>query len=152
MVLLKDYGEDGFVFYTNFNSNKGNSIKQNPNISMCFHWKSLLRQIRIVGTAEKVSDEEADNYYKSRSYGSRIGAWASNQSSILKDREELNQSIKKFKDLYKDENNVPRPEHWSGWRLKHHEIEFWLDGENRIHERLKYIKENNDWKKILLSP
>ena len=77
---------------------------------------------------------------------------ASNQSSILKDREELNQSIKKFKDLYKDENNVPRPDHWSGWRLKHHEIEFWLDGENRIHERLKYIKENNDWKKILLSP
>ena len=69
-----------------------------------------------------------------------------------KDREELNQSIKKFKDLYKDENNVPRPNHWSGWRLKHHEIEFWLDGENRIHERLKYIKENNDWKKILLSP
>ena len=152
MVLLKDYGEDGFVFYTNFNSNKGIAIKQNPNISMCFHWKSLLRQIRIVGTAEKVSDDEADNYYNSRSYGSRIGAWASNQSSILKDREELNQSIKKFKDLYKDENNVPRPDHWSGWRLKHHEIEFWLDGENRIHERLKYIKENNDWKKILLSP
>ena len=87
MVLLKDYGEDGFVFYTNFNSNKGNSIKRNPKISMCFHWKSLLRQIRIVGTAEKVSDDEADNYYNSRSYGSRIGAWASNQSSILKDTE-----------------------------------------------------------------
>ena len=152
MVLLKGLSDKGFVFYTNFNSKKGGELKSNQKASMCFHWKSLLRQIRIVGTAEKVSDEEADNYYKSRSYGSRIGAWESNNSSILKDREELNQSIKKFRDLYKDENNVPRPDHWSGWRLKHHEIEFWLDGENRIHERLKYIKENNDWKKILLSP
>ena len=152
MVLLKDFNQNGFVFYTNLDSQKGRELKQNPNVAMCFHWKSLLRQIRIVGTAEKVSDEEADSYYNSRSYGSRIGAWASNQSSILKDREELNKSLKKFKDLYNDENNVPRPEHWSGWRLKHHEIEFWLDGENRIHERLKYIKDKNTWKKILLSP
>ena len=152
MVLLKDYNQKGFVFYTNLNSMKSENLKINPYASMCFHWKSLLRQIRITGKISKVSDNEADNYFKSRPYGSKIGAWASNQSSILKDREELNQSIKKFKDLYKDENNVPRPDHWSGWRLKHHEIEFWLDGENRIHERLKYIKENNDWKKILLSP
>ena len=152
MVLLKDYGEDGFVFYTNFNSNKGNSIKQNPNISMCFHWKSLLRQIRIVGTAEKVSDEEADNYYKSRSYGSRIGAWASNQSSEISNRKELTDSIKNFKSKYPEQNNVPRPKHWSGWRLKPRSIEFWLDGEFRIHERLKYIKEKKDWKTILLSP
>ena len=152
MVLLKNFNNNGFIFYTNFNSKKSIDIKENPNASLCFHWKSLLRQIRITGKIYKVSEDEADAYYKTRSYGSRIGAWASNQSSILKDREELNQSIKKFKDLYKDENNVPRPDHWSGWRLKHHEIEFWLDGENRIHERLKYIKENNDWKKILLSP
>ena len=152
MVLLKSFNNEGFVFYTNFNSKKGDHLKENPEASLCFHWKSLLRQIRISGNVSKVLDKEADAYYKTRSYGSRIGAWASNQSSILKDREELNQSIKKFKDLYKDENNVPRPDHWSGWRLKHHEIEFWLDGENRIHERLKYIKENNDWKKILLSP
>ena len=96
MVLLKDFSKDGFVFYTNLNSQKGNELKENQKASMCFHWKSLLRQIRIVGIAEKVSDEEADNYYKSRSYGSRIGAWASNQSSILKDREELNQSNKKI--------------------------------------------------------
>ncbi len=152
MVLLKDFNKSGFVFYTNFNSNKGKSINENPKISMCFHWKSLLRQIRIVGTAEKVTDQEADNYYNSRSYGSRIGAWASNQSSIIKNREELKKSINKFKDIYKDENNVPRPEHWSGWRLKHQEVEFWLDGESRIHERLKYIKDNDSWKKILLSP
>ena len=152
MVLLKDFNKSGFVFYTNFNSNKGKSINENPKISMCFHWKSLLRQIRIVGTAEKVTNQEADNYYNSRSYGSRIGAWASNQSSIIKNREELKKSINKFKDIYKDENNVPRPEHWSGWRLKHQEVEFWLDGESRIHERLKYIKDNDSWKKILLSP
>ena len=152
MVLLKDFNKSGFVFYTNFNSNKGKSINENPKISMCFHWKSLLRQIRIVGTAEKVTNQEADNYYNSRSYGSRIGAWASNQSSIIKNREELKKSINKFKDIYKDENNVPRPEHWSGWRLKHQEVEFWLDGESRIHERLKYIKDNDGWKKILLSP
>jgi len=152
MVLLKDFNKSGFVFYTNFNSNKGISINENPKISMCFHWKSLLRQIRIVGTAEKVTNQEADNYYNSRSYGSRIGAWASNQSSIIKNREELKKSINKFKDIYKDENNVPRPEHWSGWRLKHQEVEFWLDGESRIHERLKYVKDNDSWKKILLSP
>jgi len=152
MVLLKDFNKSGFVFYTNFNSNKGISINENPKISMCFHWKSLLRQIRIVGMAEKVTNQEADNYYNSRSYGSRIGAWASNQSSIIKNREELKKSINKFKDIYKDENNVPRPEHWSGWRLKHQEVEFWLDGESRIHERLKYIKDKDSWKKILLSP
>tara|TARA_B100000989_G_scaffold216800_1_gene165128 strand:+ start:604 stop:1227 length:624 start_codon:yes stop_codon:yes gene_type:complete len=152
MVLLKDFNKSGFVFYTNFNSNKGISINENPKISMCFHWKSLLRQIRIVGMAEKVTNQEADNYYNSRSYGSRIGAWASNQSSIIKNREELKKSINKFKDIYKDENNVPRPEHWSGWRLKHQEVEFWLDGESRIHERLKYIKDKDGWKKILLSP
>ena len=153
MVLLKDYGEDGFVFYTNFNSNKGNSIKQNPNISMCFHWKSLLRQIRIVGTAEKVSDEEADNYYKSRSYGSRIGAWASNQSQKLENRDELINSIKKYKNKYSDETNVPRPKHWSGWNLNPQNIEFWLDGENRIHERLLYSKSQTGlWNKSLLSP
>ena len=153
MVLLKGFNKDGFVFYTNLNSRKGNELKENPNASMCFHWKSLLRQVRITGTVSLVSDDVADKYYSSRAYESRIGAWASNQSSILKDREELNQSINKFKDLYKDENKVPRPNHWSGWRLKHYEIEFWLDGENRIHERLLYTKSQNGlWNKSLLSP
>ena len=152
MVLLKDYGEDGFVFYTNFNSNKGNSIKQNPNISMCFHWKSLQRQIRIIGIATKVSKKEADDYYNSRAYGSRIGAWASKQSSILKQRQDLYKSIEEFKKKYPNKNNIPRPEHWSGWRIKPKEIEFWLDGQNRIHERLKYIRLPKKWKKVLLSP
>ena len=152
MVLLKDYNDDGFVFYTNFNSNKSRAIKQDPKISMCFHWKSLLRQVRIIGLASKVSDKEADDYFNSRSYGSRIGAWASNQSSVLKSREDLLKSIGKYKKEFPDENKVPRPPHWSGWRLCPEEIEFWLDGENRIHERLKYIKKKNFWEKILLNP
>lgn len=152
VVLLKDFNEDGFVFYTNLNSDKSEAIKQNSNISMCFYWKSLFRQVRIQGYAEQVSDEEADEYYSSRTYDSRIGAWASNQSSILNNRDELFKSIINYKSKFPDENKVPRPRHWSGWRLKPNEIEFWLDGENRIHERLKYIKIETIWNKVLLSP
>ena len=153
MVLLKDFNKDGFVFYTNLNSQKGNEIKVNPNASMCFHWKSLLRQIRIVGTLSPVSEKTADDYYNSRAYESRIGAWASKQSSILKDRNELLNAMKNFRNKYKDKDNVPRPSHWSGWNLKPSTIEFWLDGENRIHERLKYsLDKDNSWTKSLLSP
>ena len=153
IVLLKDFSNNGLVFYTNLNSKKSNDIKENPNGSICFHWKSLLRQIRITGKIFKVSDEEANEYYKTRSYGSRIGAWASKQSSILKSREELYDSIEIYKKKFKDENNVPRPDHWSGWNLKPNTMEFWLDGENRIHQRLKYSKkENGSWEKVLLSP
>ena len=153
MVLLKGFNENGFVFYTNLNSKKSNDIKSNPWVSMCFHWKSLLRQIRIVGKVKKVSNNEADNYYNSRSYGSRIGAWASRQSMVLQNRDELDKSINYFKKKYSDEKNVPRPDYWSGWNLVPSEIEFWLDGENRIHQRLKYTKDSKgDWVKNLLSP
>ena len=153
MVLLKDFSKKGFVFYTNLESKKSGDIKNNPNVSMCFHWKSLLRQIRIVGTISSVSNEEADNYYNSRAYGSRIGAWASKQSTVLKNRDELYKSIDNFKKKFPDKKNVPRPDYWSGWILSPNEIEFWLDGDNRIHQRLKYIKSNdNNWKKVLLSP
>ena len=153
MVLLKDFSEKGFVFYTNLESKKSGDIKNNPNVSMCFHWKSLLRQIRIVGTISSVSNEEADNYYNSRAYGSRIGAWASKQSTVLKNRDELYKSIDNFKKKFPDEKNVPRPDSWSGWILSPNEIEFWLDGDNRIHERLKYaLNENSTWEKKILSP
>ena len=153
MVLLKGFDKEGFVFYTNLNSQKGNQIKENPNATMCFHWKSLLRQIRIVGVLSQVSADTADKYYNSRGYESRIGAWASKQSSVLKNREELLNSIKNFKKKYNDQNNVPRPDHWSGWNLKPSSIEFWLDGDNRIHERLKYSLDKSDrWTKSLLSP
>ena len=153
MVLLKDFNEKGFVFYTNLNSQKSTEIKSNPNASICFHWKSLLRQVRITGKLTNVSDTDADNYYNSRSYGSKIGAWASNQSSVLKSRNELLKSIEEFKKKYSNEKNIPRPKHWSGWNLNPIEIEFWLDGKDRIHERLRYSrKENNKWQKDLLSP
>ena len=152
IVLLKDFDNDGFVFYTNLNSHKSKAIKENRNTSICFHWKSLLRQVTIIGTTSQVSDKEADDYFKSRPYDSRIGAWASDQSSILNNREDLSSSIKKYKSQFKDKKNVPRPKHWSGWRLKPHEIEFWLNGENRIHERLKYFKRKNNWEKVLLNP
>ena len=153
MVLLKDFSQNGFVFYTNLNSQKGNELKENPKAAMCFHWKSLLRQIRINGAVTQVANDVADKYYNSRSYDSRIGAWASKQSKKLTSRDQLIDSIKEYKDKYNDENNVPRPSHWSGWILSPQSIEFWLDGDSRIHERLKYVKDSSDqWIKSLLSP
>ena len=153
MVLLKDFSKDGFVFYTNLNSQKGNDLKENPKASMCFHWKSLLRQIRISGSVSLVADDIADKYYNSRNYESRIGAWASKQSKELRSRDELISSIEEYKKKYNDQNKVPRPSHWSGWILSPLKIEFWLDGDSRIHERLKYTKDSNgNWTKSLLSP
>ena len=153
MVLLKEFNQNGFVFYTNLNSQKGNELKENPNAAMCFHWKSLLRQIRISGTITQVDENVADQYYNSRGYDSRIGAWASKQSKELKNRYELENSIEEFKKKFSDENNVPRPSHWSGWNLSPTRIEFWLDGDSRIHERLNYtIDKSGNWIKSLLSP
>jgi len=153
MVLLKDFNKKGFVFYTNLESQKGNELKDNPNASMCFHWKSLLRQVRVNGKLLKVKDNVADEYYNSRAYDSRIGAWASKQSTILKKREDLILSIEKYKKKYNDKTKVPRPKNWSGWNLSPLSIEFWLDGDNRIHERLKYTKnESGSWDKFLLNP
>ena len=153
MVLLKEFNQKGFVFYTNLNSQKGNELKENPNAAMCFHWKSLLRQIRISGTITQVEDSVADQYYNSRGYDSRIGAWASKQSKELKNRNELANSIKEFKQKFDDKNNVPRPNHWSGWNLSPIRIEFWLDGDSRIHERLNYtIDKSGNWIRSLLSP
>ncbi len=153
MVLLKDFNKKGFVFYTNLNSQKGKELKENPKAALCFHWKSLLRQIRIRGSISLVTDDIADEYYNSRGYESRIGAWASKQSEELNSREDLHNSIKNYKKKFSDQDKVPRPPHWSGWNLYPFSIEFWLDGENRIHERLKYTKDSKDnWVKSLLSP
>jgi pyridoxamine 5'-phosphate oxidase len=153
VVLLKEFNQNGFVFYTNLNSQKGNELKENPKAAMCFHWKSLLRQIRVSGKVTKVEDEVADQYYNSRGYESRIGAWASKQSKELSNRDELMNSIKEFKQKYNDESKVPRPSHWSGWNLSPSSIEFWLDGDSRIHERLKYtMDKNSNWIKSLLNP
>ena len=153
VVLLKEFNQKGFVFYTNLNSQKGNELKENPKAAMCFHWKSLLRQIRVSGTVTQVADGVADQYYNSRGYESRIGAWASKQSKELGSRSELINLIREFKQKYNDVNKVPRPSYWSGWNLSPTSIEFWLDGDSRIHERLKYTKDKSgNWIKSLLNP
>ena len=152
MVLLKGLSQKGFVFYTNLNSPKSNDLKKNPKAEMCFHWKSLQRQIRIFGSIVQVDDKEADTYFSSRRYESRIGAWASDQSKVMKTREEFLKKIDEYEKKYKDANNLPRPKNWSGWCLSPISIEFWLGDENRLHERLKYNKISNNWKKEILYP
>ena len=152
MVLLKGLSSKGFVFYTNLNSSKSNELKENSKAAMCFHWKSFNRQIRILGSVTQVDVREADLYFNSRSYESKISAWASDQSKPMKQRSELLKKIEDLNEKYKDEKNVPRPPHWSGWCLKPSSIEFWLHKDNRIHERLRYNKIANDWKKEILYP
>ena len=152
MVLLKDLSNDGFVFYSNFNSRKGNDLKKNPKASMCFYWESLKRQVCITGEVSVINSKEADEYYNSRPYESRIGAWASSQSDVMKNRDEFIKKIKEFKTKYPDKNKVPRPSYWSGWRLKPEQIEFWLKIENRTHQRLNYRNDNGKWNKEILYP
>ena len=152
MVLLKGLNDQGFVFYTNFNSTKGKELKINQKASMCFHWKSLRRQVRVLGKVEEVTSKEADDYYNSRPYKNRISAWASSQSQPLDKRETFLDKIKEFEKKYPDANNVPRPPYWSGWRLIPNEIEFWVDGEGRIHERLIYKNIGGKWSKEILYP
>jgi len=152
IVLLKELSSKGFVFYTNLNSPKSQDLKKNQKAAMCFHWKSLLRQVRILGEVKQVGDKEADHYFGSRPYESRIGAWASDQSSVMKSRTELLKKIEDFKKKYKDEKTLPRPKHWSGWCLNPTSIELWLDDEHRIHERLRYKKNLKNWKKEILYP
>ena len=152
MVLLKGLSSEGFVFYTNLNSSKSRDLKENPKAAMCFHWKSFNRQIRILGNVTQVDDKEADLYFNSRPYESRINAWASDQSNPMNERSELLKKIEDFKNKYKNEKNVPRPLYWSGWRLKPSSIEFWLHKDNRIHERLRYNKATKGWEKEILYP
>ncbi len=152
IVLLKAFNQKGFVFYTNLNSPKSNDLKTNSKAEMCFHWKSLQRQIRIYGSVIQVSDDEADNYFNSRPYESRIGAWASDQSNVLNKRDDFLKKIEELKKKYDDKNNVPRPKNWSGWCLQPLSFEFWLGDKYRIHERLKYNKILNKWKKNILYP
>ncbi len=152
MVLLKGISKKGFVFYTNLNSPKSEDLKINPKASMCFHWKSLQRQVRISGSVNQVDDKEADFYFNSRHYESRIGAWASDQSKKMNDRNEFLKKLDKLKIKYKDKNKVPRPKFWSGWCLNPSSIEFWLGDKYRIHERLKYNRILNNWKKEILYP
>jgi len=152
MVLLKGLSPKGFVFYTNLNSSKSRDLKENSKAAMCFHWKSFNRQIRILGNVTQVNDKEADLYFNNRPYGSKINAWASDQSKPMNERSELLKKIEDFKKKYNNEKNVPRPPYWSGWCLNPSSIEFWLHMDSRNHERLKYIKISKGWKKEILYP
>tara|TARA_B000000441_G_C21607286_1_gene269492 strand:- start:123 stop:746 length:624 start_codon:yes stop_codon:yes gene_type:complete len=152
MVLLKEFNNNGFIFFTNLESKKGSDLKKIPKASMCFHWKSLLRQVRISGEISLISDKEADEYFNSRPYLSRIGAWSSNQSKPMETRDAFLNRIEKYKNKFTDQNNVPRPNHWSGFMLSPKRIEFWKDVEGRLHQRLEYLKELNSWKKNILYP
>ncbi len=152
MVLLKDYDHKGFVFYTNLESKKSRHILVNPAVSACFYWWHISKQIRIEGQVELVSEKEANKYFSTRSRNSRIGAWASKQSSELKNgMEDLFSSIEKINKKFIDKD-VTRPKFWSGYRIKPELIEFWQEGKNRIHERIVYEKTNNKWKLKRLYP
>lgn len=151
IVLLKDYDERGFVFYTNYKSHKGNIIDENSNVALVFFWKELERQIRIEGIAEKVSNEESDAYFQSRPPESRIGAWASAQSSVIYSRDVLDENVKKYTKEFGAV--IPRPAHWGGYLVKPSMIEFWQGRSNRLHDRIQYNrKSDGTWKIERLAP
>jgi pyridoxamine 5'-phosphate oxidase len=153
MVLLKGIDERGFVFYTNAESRKGQEIEANKHAALCFHWKSLLKQVRVEGVIEDVSDEEATAYYNTRHRGSRVGAWASKQSQNLGSREELKEFVENFEGKFEGKEDIPRPPYWKGFRIKPNAIEFWVDGEYRLHERYVFQPDSKGgWTRHMLYP
>lgn len=151
MVLLKEHGPDGFVFYTNYESAKGRELLASGKAALLFHWKSLRRQVRVRGTVSQVSDAEADAYYASRARGSRIGAWASQQSRPLESRFALEKAVATYTANF-GLGEIPRPDYWSGFRLTPVEIEFWKDGAFRLHDRVKFVRTDGGWKTSRLYP
>ncbi len=150
-VLLKIFDEKGFVFFTNYNSDKGEEIAQNPNVAAEFLWLGLERQVRILGKCEKITKSESLSYFLKRSRGSQIGAWVSDQSSIISSRKLLGMQIQKIKEKFK-KGDVPLPDFWGGYRIIPHKIEFWQGRESRLHDRILYTKEANEWKISRLAP
>ncbi|MBX7146853.1 MAG: pyridoxamine 5'-phosphate oxidase [Alphaproteobacteria bacterium] len=151
IVLLKDFSDQGFVFYTNLHSRKAEEIKHNDKVALCFHWKSLVRSIRIEGQARNVSGDEADHYFATRPRESQIGAWASHQSHSMFDYSDLIKKVESFKEKFGD-GLIPRPEFWSGYRIIPHRIEFWQNQPFRLHKRVVFIKEENQWSHHYLYP
>ena len=151
MVLLKAYSEEGFIFYTNYTSRKSVEILDNPIVALNFFWDALERQIRIEGEIKKVEKEVSDAYFNSRSRLSQLGAHASNQSQIIENYEELTDKLNSFDEKYKD-TDIPRPDHWGGFIVIPSSIEFWQGHDGRLHDRLKFEKENDNWVMKRLSP
>ena len=151
IVLLKSFDENGFVFYTNYHSRKGDELAQNPRACLLFYWAPLWRQVRVEGQIEKVSEQESEEYFQSRPLGSKVGAWASEQSKPVASRAELDHRFEEFQAKFGD--SVPRPPHWGGYRVKPKVIEFWQGQENRLHDRLSYALQNDgSWKIERLAP
>ncbi len=151
IVLLKSYDDNGFVFYTNSKSKKGKAIKNNSSVALNFHWKTLQRQIRVEGDVSQISNSEADKYYNSRPHGSKIGAWASLQSEELDDRSTLIKRVEEFKKKFSN-NDVPRPSYWNGYLVKPNLIEFWQEMSFRLHDRVEFKKEKENWVSRKLYP
>ncbi|HTL89100.1 MAG TPA: pyridoxamine 5'-phosphate oxidase [Leptolyngbya sp.] len=151
IVLLKAVDDRGFTFFTNYNSSKGKELEANPQAALVFLWTELERQVRIVGTVEKISAEESDSYFYSRPQGSRFGAWASEQSEVIPNRDILEQKLAALKVEYVD-RDVPRPPHWGGFRVIPREIEFWQGRSSRLHDRLRYQHRDQGWLIDRLSP
>ena len=150
MVLLRKFDKNGFIFFTNYNSRKSYEIANSGKGALCLHWKSLRKQVRAVGTIEKATAKESDDYYYSRPLGSRIGAWASKQSEKLDSRDTLLNRVKEYENQF--DGNPPRPEFWGGFRLVPKEIELWSDGKYRLHDRFKFVLVNNQWEAKRLYP
>ncbi|HEY0116935.1 MAG TPA: pyridoxamine 5'-phosphate oxidase [Allosphingosinicella sp.] len=151
MVLLKGHGADGFVFYTNQSSRKGDELAARPLAALLFHWKSLRRQVRIEGAVEPVTDAEADSYFASRSRDSQLGAWASDQSRPLESRALFEARFREAQARFEG-GAVPRPPHWSGYRVRPERIEFWNDRAHRLHERRLFLPDGGGWSEGLLYP
>ena len=151
VVLLKDFDQGGLVFFTNYLSQKGEQLAHNPRASILFWWESLQRQIRIEGVVVKIGEEESDTYFQSRPYGSRLGAWVSEQSQLIVDRTVLEKRQIEFEKKFA-EGNVPRPDHWGGYRLTPNKFEFWQGRSNRLHDRLLYQMQQDAWTRARLAP
>jgi pyridoxamine 5'-phosphate oxidase len=150
-VLLKEFNETGFVFFTNYNSKKGSQLSSNPRASLLFHWPESDRQIRIEGITEKLSQVESENYFRTRPKESQLSTWASQQSSIIPDREYLENKFMFYKSMYHNKP-VPKPGYWGGFRLIPDWFEFWQNGEYRLHDRITYSRKGEDWIIERLSP
>ena len=151
-LLLKDFDEEGFVFYSNSESKKGSDLADNPFAALCFWWDKLERQVRVEGKVQIVSQQEADEYFHSRPIGSQLGAWASNQSTVIADRELLDNRYREFENKFEDKI-IPRPPYWNGYRLVPVAIEFWQGRQNRLHDRLRYkLQKDGSWTIERLAP
>jgi pyridoxamine 5'-phosphate oxidase len=149
--LLKAVDDDGFVFFTNYESRKGKDLAVHPHAALVFFWNELERQVRIEGRVEKISEEESNAYFESRPEGSRLGAWSSPQSTVIESRDILEKNYRHFSEKFKD-GNIPKPPHWGGYRVVAEKIEFWQGRSSRMHDRIHFSLENAVWHKKRLAP